>query len=63
MEDHDKCGNLNVLDVFEVELEEIQTLDEVEQELELSLDKFIEILKKSMIPLHWNQAMTKFSHF
>ena len=30
LEDHEKCGNLNVLDVFEVELEEIQTLDEVE---------------------------------
>ena len=39
MEDHEKCGNLNVLDVFEVELEEIQTLDEVEEELELSLDE------------------------
>ena len=33
MEDHEKCGNLNVLDVFEVELEDIQTLDEVEEEL------------------------------
>ena len=26
MVDHEKCGNLNVLDVFEDELEEIQTL-------------------------------------
>ena len=33
MEYHEKCGNLNVLDVFEVDLEEIQTLDEVEEEL------------------------------
>ena len=39
MEDHEKCGNLNALDVFEVEIEEIQKLDEVEEELELSLDE------------------------
>ena len=39
MEDHEKCGNLNELDMFEVELEEIQTLDEVEDERELSLDE------------------------
>ena len=39
MEDHEKCENFNVLDVFEVELEEIQTLDVVEEELELSLDE------------------------
>ena len=39
MEDHERSGNLNVLDVFEVELEEIQTLDVVEEELELSLDE------------------------
>ena len=39
MEDHEKCGNLNVLDVFEDELEEIQTLYVVEEELELSLDE------------------------
>ena len=39
MEDHERCGNLNVLDGFEVELEEIQTLDVVEEELELSLDE------------------------
>ena len=63
MEDHEKCGNLNVLDVFEVEIEKIQTLDEVEEELELSLMKVMQILKKSMIPLHWNQSMTKVSHF
>ena len=39
MVDHDKYGNLNVLDVFEYELEDIQTLDLVEEELELSLDE------------------------
>ena len=39
MVDHEKFGNLNVLDVFEYELEEIQTLDLVEEELELSLDE------------------------
>ena len=39
MEDHEKCGNLNVLDVFEYEIEDIQTLDVVEEELELSLDE------------------------
>ena len=33
---HEKCGNLDVLHVFEDELEEIQTLDVVEEELELS---------------------------
>ena len=39
MEDHEKCENLNVFDVFEVELEDIQTLGVVEEELELSLDE------------------------
>ena len=39
MVDHEKCGNLNVIDVFDEELEEIQTLDVVEEELELSLDE------------------------
>ena len=39
MVDHEKCGNLNLLDVFEDELEEIQTLDVVEEEIELSLDE------------------------
>ena len=38
MVDHEKCGNLKVIYVFEYELEEIQTLDVVEEELELSLD-------------------------
>ena len=39
MEDHEKYGNLNVLDMFEVEIEDIQTLDGMEEELELSLDE------------------------
>ena len=39
MVDHEKCGNLNVLDMFEYELEEIQTLYVVEEELELSLNE------------------------
>ena len=46
MEDHKKCGNLNVLYVFEYELEEIQTIDVVEEELELSLDEGYEIFKE-----------------
>ena len=37
---------LNVLDVFEYELEEIQTLDVVEEELELSLDEGKAIFKE-----------------
>ena len=43
MVDHDKCGNFNVLDVFEYELEEIQTHDVVEEELELSLDEGFDV--------------------
>ena len=39
MEYHERCGNLNVLYGFEVELEEIQTLDVLVEELELSLDE------------------------
>ena len=39
MVDHEKFGNLIIVDVFEYELEEIQTLDVVEEELELSLDE------------------------
>ena len=39
MLDHEKSGNLNVIDVFEYELEDIQTLNVVEEELELSLDE------------------------
>ena len=46
MVDHEKCGNLNVIDVFEDELEDIQTLDVVEEELELSLDKGYAIFKE-----------------
>ena len=46
----------------EYELEEIQTLDVVEEELELSLDEGYAIFKKSMTPLHWNPSMTKVSH-
>ena len=38
--------NFNVLDVFEDELEEIQTLDVVEEELKLSLDEGYEIFKE-----------------
>ena len=34
MVDHEKSRNLNVFDLFEYELEEIQTLDVVEEELE-----------------------------
>ena len=44
--DHEKFGNLNVLDVFEYELEEIQTIDVVEAELELSLDEDYAIFKE-----------------
>ena len=47
----------------EYELEEIQTLDVVEEELELFLEEGYAILKKIMIPLHWNQYLTKVSHF
>ena len=36
---------LNVLDVFEHELEEIQTLDVVEEEVEWSLDEGYAIFK------------------
>ena len=46
MVDHEKFGNLNVLDVFEYELEEIQLLDVVEEELELSLDEGYAIFKE-----------------
>ena len=46
MVDHEKFGNLNVLYVFEYELEEIQTLDVVEEELELSLDECYAIFKE-----------------
>ena len=60
MEDHEKCENLNVLDVFEVELEEIKTLDEVEEELELFLDECYANFKED---LHWNQSMIKVSYF
>ena len=44
--DHEKFGNLNVLDVFEDELEEIQKLYVVEEELELSLDEGYAIFKE-----------------
>ena len=46
MVDHEKCINLNVLYVFESEIEEIQTLDVVEEELELSLDESYVIFKE-----------------
>ena len=43
---HEKFGNLNVLDAFEYVLEEIQTLDVVEEELEFSLDEGYAIFKE-----------------
>ena len=46
MVDHEKFENLNVLDAFEDVLEEIQTLDVVEEELELSLDEGYAIFKE-----------------
>ena len=46
MVDHEKCTNLNVLVVFEDELEEIQTLDVVEKELELYLNEDYAIFKE-----------------
>ena len=46
MVDHEKCINFNVLDVFEYELEYIQTLDVVEEELELFLDEGYAIFKE-----------------
>ena len=36
--DHEKCGNFNVLDLFEYDLDEIQSLVVVEEELELPLE-------------------------
>ena len=45
MVDHEKCGNLNMLYVFEYLIEEIQILDVVEEELELSLDEGYVIFK------------------
>ena len=62
MVDHEKCGNFNVLYVFQYELEEIQTLDVVEEELELSLDERYAMFKEEHDSSHWNQSMTKVSH-
>ena len=45
MVDREKWGNFNVIDVFEAELEDIQTLYVVEEELELSLDEGYAIFK------------------
>ena len=46
MVDHEKYGNLNLLNVFEYDLEEIQTLYVVEEELELYLDEGYAIFKE-----------------
>ena len=46
MVDHEKFENFNVLDVFEYEHKEIQTIYVVEEELELSLDEGYEIFKE-----------------
>ena len=46
MVDHKKCINLNVLDVFEDEFENIQTLEVLIEELELSLDEGYAIFKE-----------------
>ena len=46
MVDHEKCGNLNVIYVFEYDLEGIKTLDVVEEELRLSLDEGHAIFKE-----------------
>ena len=44
--DHEKFGNLNVIDALEYLLKDIQTLDVVEEELELSLDEGYAIFKE-----------------
>ena len=59
MLDHEKCGNLNVLDVFEDEIEEIQTLDVVEEELELSLDEGYAIFEEEHDPFTWEPIYDK----
>ena len=46
MRDHERHEKLQVLDVFEDEIEEIQTLDVVEEKLELSLDEGYAIFKE-----------------
>ena len=46
MVDHEKCVNLNVIDVFEDYIEDIQTLDVVEEELEFSLYEGYAIFKE-----------------
>jgi len=46
MVDHEKCRNLNVINVFEDEIEEIQKIYVVEEELELSLDEGYAISKE-----------------
>ena len=57
--------NLNILDVFEDEIEEIQTLDVVEEELELSLDEGYAIFKEehdssTLEPISYDKGFTLF---
>ena len=63
MRDHEKHEKLQVLDVFEYDIDEIQSLFLVEEELELPLKDGCTLFKKCMIPLPWNQPMRKFSYF
>ena len=59
MVDHEKCGNLNFLDVFEDELEDIQTLYFVEEELELSIDEGYAIFKEEHDSSTWEPIYDK----
>ena len=63
MVDHEKCVNLNVLDVFEYEIERSKNLMWWKRNLNCFLMKVMQFLKNSMITLHWNQYMTNVSHF
>ena len=63
MRDHERHGKLYVLDFFEYDLDESQSLVVVEEELELPLENGYTLFEKCMIPLTWNQPIRKVLHF
>ena len=61
--DHEKHVKLQVLDVFEDDLDEIQLLLWWKRNLIFLLKMVTHFLKKCMIPPPWNQPMRKFFAF
>ena len=61
--DHEEHGKLKVLDLFEDEIYDIQSLVVMEEELEFPLENGYTLFEEAHGSTTWNQHMRKVSHF